>query len=96
MKNRSITGVDGVTWYCDEERNYHREGNLPAVKWPNGDKSYVIHGKFHRTNGPAIDWVTRKEYWINGERLTFAEFFERLNLKQKKAFLLNLALGKNT
>jgi hypothetical protein len=45
----------------------HREGDLPAIEWRNGDKSYRIHGELHREDGPAIYSNGHKEWWVNGQ-----------------------------
>jgi hypothetical protein len=35
----------------------HRDGDLPAIEYFNGDKEWWILGKRHRDNGlPAIEW----------------------------------------
>lgn len=35
----------------------HRDNNLPAIEYSNGDKTYLFNNRYHRTNGPAIDSV---------------------------------------
>ena len=35
----------------------------------NGSKWWYLHGKLHRTDGPAVERTDRdKEWWVNGER----------------------------
>jgi hypothetical protein len=34
----------------------------------NGTKSWTLNGKYHREDGPAVEWTDgSKEWWINGE-----------------------------
>jgi hypothetical protein len=35
----------------------------------NGTKSWYLNGKFHREDGPAIEWSDgTKSWWLNGNR----------------------------
>ena len=37
--------------------------------YSNGDKSWWLSGKLHRTDGPAIEYASgSKEWWLNGNR----------------------------
>ena len=41
----------------------------------NGDKRWYLNGKFHREDGPAIEYADGTKYWfINDQPLTEAEF----------------------
>ena len=41
---------------------------------------YNSKGQFHREDGPAREWYNgSKEWWLNGENLTEAEFNNRTN-----------------
>ena len=52
---RFIVEVDHEkTIWMDWNWNIHREGDLPAVSFPDGHKEYWEHGKLHREVGPAI------------------------------------------
>jgi hypothetical protein len=49
-----------------EKRNYfklHRDGDLPAVEYSNGDLEYWLYGKRHRLDGPAVI-IGDKQYWF--------------------------------
>ena len=36
--------------------------------YTNGDKSYYLEGKLHRTDGPAIEWANgHKEWFLEGK-----------------------------
>jgi hypothetical protein len=44
----------------------------------NGDKRWYLNGKFHREDGPAIEYADGTKYWfINDQPLTEAEFNTR-------------------
>ena len=50
----------------------------PSVKFADGSEWYHIHGKRHRTDGPAIIHVSGLiSYWVNGEPVD-QKNFERL------------------
>ena len=41
-------------------------------------RGYHFNGKFHREDGPAIEWANGIKWWyLNGERLTETEFNAR-------------------
>lgn len=69
---------NGTTYWYNEEDQLHREGNLPAIEYADGGKSFYINDEYHREDGPAIIWANGiKGWWINGEELTEEEFNNR-------------------
>ena len=48
---------------------FHRDNDLPAVVYANGDKYWYQNGKLHRDNDlPAIVWADgEKRWWQNGK-----------------------------
>jgi hypothetical protein len=61
----------------------HREDG-PAIE-EDGTKYWYKHGKLHRADGPATEWVDGfKEWWYNGERIkcfTQEEFEKIIKLR---------------
>jgi hypothetical protein len=48
----------------------HRKNDLPAFIWSYGRKEWWIHGKLHRSTGPAIMCPNdKKEWWIHGQKI---------------------------
>ena len=45
-------------WFVNGE--LHRDNNLPAIEYHCGSKRYYCHGKKHRTDGPAIEYILPK------------------------------------
>jgi hypothetical protein len=47
----------------------HRDVDLPAIEWANGDKLWYISGKCHRDNDlPAVEWADgTKKWYISGK-----------------------------
>ena len=44
----------------------------------NGNKFWLLNGKFHREDGPAIEFANgQKDWYLNGKRLSEAEFLRR-------------------
>ena len=41
----------------------HRDRDLPAIEYANGDKEWWFYGKRHRDNGPAVI-IGDKQYWF--------------------------------
>ena len=64
-----------VTYWKNENGQFHRLGGLPAIERANGSKYYYENDKLHRLGGlPAIEFADgSKEYWENGKELTEAE-----------------------
>jgi hypothetical protein len=65
--------------YADGHKEYRINGKLhnengPAVIWGHGNKEYWIDDHLHNPDGPAVIWDGDKYYWINGNKLTKAEF----------------------
>jgi hypothetical protein len=52
-------------WYKDDL--LHRDGDLPAIEYANGDKEWWVEGKRHRDGGlPAVEWSNgQKQWWVN-------------------------------
>jgi len=41
----------------------------PEMLILDGSKRWLLNGKFHRTDGPAIEWDDGlKQWWLNGKR----------------------------
>lgn len=41
----------------------------------NGDKHWYLNDKYHRDDGPAVEYAKGSKYWyLNGEQVTEAEF----------------------
>jgi hypothetical protein len=49
-------------------------------EYPNGNKDWSLNGKYHREDGPAVEYHDCKEWLINGKRILCKtqEEFERL------------------
>ena len=45
-----------------------------------GTREWYVNGKFHREDGPAIEYSNgTREWYVNGEHLTEQEFLARTN-----------------
>jgi hypothetical protein len=45
------------------------EGFTGVVRYPDGTKGWQLKGKYHREDGPAIEWADgTKEWRLNGKR----------------------------
>ena len=67
----------GTEIWRDFDGQYHRDNDLPAMIYKNGNKYWFKHGKLHNLNGPATEEIDgEKEYWIEGIKLTEEEFEE--------------------
>ena len=64
--------------------------------WANGNKSWYLNDKYHREDGPAIEYADGNKFWfLNGERVTEEEH-KRLTSKVVEMTMeeINKALGK--
>ena len=53
--------------------------------------TWVLNGKRHREDGPAVKYPDgHKEWYLNGNCLTFEEFFEQASDKSKEKLLWRL------
>jgi hypothetical protein len=54
-------------WY-NENKELHRDNDLPAVEFVFGDKCWYVNGKRHRDNNlPAIERANGDKHWyVNG------------------------------
>jgi len=69
----------GTEIWRNKDGQVHRDDDLPAMTYSNGNKYFYKDGKLHRLNGPAIIYqedILVAEYWINGVQLTEDEFNE--------------------
>jgi hypothetical protein len=79
-------------WYLNDK--LHRVGN-PAIKWKNGNEKWCVHGEIHREDGPALDLLYMKEWWLHCEKLTESEFNQWLEKKNLNEKLNNTLKEKN-
>ena len=64
----AVFNVKTGNYYFDENGEYHRENDLPAIEMVNGNKEWYKNGKLHRDNDfPAIENNKYKEWYQNGK-----------------------------
>ena len=86
---------DAAVEYATGEKRWYQYGRLHrtdgnAVDCPNGHKEWWQNSQLHRTGGPAIEAVDGYKAWyINGERLTEAEFNQRVKKCLNKRFSMH-------
>jgi len=53
-----------------------------------GDKFWYLNGKYHRTDGPAVEFADGSKAWLlNGERLTEEKWTYTVRLNKLGEFL---------
>ena len=65
MSNPVINSNGDKCWY-NEFGHFHREDG-PAFEGADGSTRWYLNGVVHRKDGPAVTWVERSEYRINGK-----------------------------
>ena len=76
LKYRIEVDGFGNRFYYNSAGLLHRDDG-PAVEYPDGSKSWRQNDRLHRIDGPAVEWASgNKEWFINGKKLTEAEFKE--------------------
>jgi hypothetical protein len=60
---------DTIRWY-NVNGKLHRNNDLPAIEYANGDKEWYINGKLSRNNDlPAIEYANGTKFWfVNGKQ----------------------------
>ena len=65
MGNTYSTDIDNVGnkfWY--KNGKLHRDGDLPAIEWANGEKCWYKNGYRHRDNDlPALELIDGTKEW---------------------------------
>ena len=76
LKYRIVTDDTGRLYYYNSDGLLHREDG-PAILYPGGYQAWFQNGKLHREDGPAVVntliWPPKKEYWMNGKRVSVIE-----------------------
>ena len=59
-----------------------------------GTKYWSLNDKFHREDGPAVEWTDgEKEWWFNGKEVTWQQLFRNANGDlEKQCRILTYAL----
>jgi len=61
-----------------------------CIEYPSR-KEWLVNGKFHREDGPAIEWCTGKVGWyLNYANYTFEEWLEKTPLSNEEKVFLRL------
>ena len=79
-----VDAAGNIHWYKEGTSILHREGDLPANEYTNGDKSWYLNGKCHREIGAAI--ITQKgdkDFYLDGQRYSETDF--NAELARRKA-----------
>ena len=65
-------------WYKEGTEVLHRENDLPAIEYLNGDKIWYLNGLISRKNGPAVEYTDGgKSYWLNGKQYWLKEDWKK-------------------
>ena len=72
-----------IVWYDDIGALHRVDG--PAFIHANGDRSWYRHGKRHREDGPAIEWLSEnREVWYKDGKPYEPSAHELMLWKMKK------------
>jgi len=62
-----------------------------CIEYSNGDKSWIIKGKLHREDEPAILCIDGRKYWyLNDFKYSFEEWCKKLNKSDEEIIFLRL------
>ena len=60
--------TDGNKYYRNSLRQFHRDNDLPAIEYVNGNKVWYKNGLCHRIGGPASECIDGYKVWyVNGK-----------------------------
>ena len=55
-----------------------------------GNELWLLNGKYHRTDGPAVQYINRSKSWyLNGEYLTKEEWTYTMRVNKLEEFIGN-------
>ena len=58
------------------------------IEYSDGSKQWLLKGKIHRLDGPAVELANRdKEWWVDGEQVTELEHKLLCNIMKLKGLL---------
>jgi len=58
------------------------------IEHSDGSKQWLVKGKIHRLDGPAVELVNRdKEWWVDGKQVTELEHELLCNMMKLKGML---------
>jgi hypothetical protein len=68
MKQGKIVDEYGTTCYYTDDQ-LHRDDDLPAMEWADGDKAWYQNDQLHRDNDlPAVEYINGARSWYqNGK-----------------------------
>ena len=70
MEKYIIEVHSDVTYWKNENGQFHRLGGLPAIERANGGKEYWENGQLHRLGGlPAIEFADGSKYYYENDKL---------------------------
>lgn len=68
-----ISYTDRKQWY--KKGSLHRDYDLPAIEYYDGQKEWWFEGKLHRESGAAVQYPDgRKDWYLAGKKYTEEEF----------------------
>jgi hypothetical protein len=66
MEKVEVNHIDDMSIYQSLIFNMDKESK---IEYSNGNKYWLLNGKFHRADGPAIEYLNGYKYWyLNGKR----------------------------
>jgi hypothetical protein len=64
-----MSGEAGTQRWYDADNRLHRDGDLPVLVLPDGEKQWFHHGKLHRDDLPAVVSKDGLQEWYRHGRL---------------------------
>ena len=70
---------NGSNFYYKNGKS-HRDDDLPAIEFFNGNKEWYIEGRLHRIDGPALIWKNKIKWFYEGKEINCSnqKDFERI------------------
>ena len=60
---------------------------------PDGSKRWLLNGKRHREDGPAIEWPDGSKFWfLNGEKVSWEQVYRQAKNPEIELRILTAAL----
>jgi len=88
IKYTNISGKDFFNFSKEK-----RKEKPYCIIYPDGDKYWVVNNKFHREDGPAIEYIDQELdhcYYLNDIKYSFEQWCEKLNKTDEEKVFLKL------
>ena len=69
------------------------KGFAGIAEWPDGSKRWFVDGKYHREDGPAVEYSNGSKWWyLNGKEVTWQQVYRQAKNPEIELRILSAVL----